>query len=165
MFFLVAGCGPETSPPIAESAAPESGPEFVLMSLDGERMGPGSFRGRVVLFDFWATWCIPCYAQAEILETIYPEFSELGVEFVAVSLGEMEATVRNFVAQRPFPYPVLIDPDDRVSIELGIYVLPTVMVLDREGRISYLREGVSSRAQLRRVLQTTLAGSEGRVAL
>ena len=130
--------------------------DFRLSSLAGGRLGPADFRGQVVLFEFWATWCRPCHVQADILKSIYQEFRALDVAFVAVSLGENESTVRAFTDQRPFPYPVLIDPDDDLSHRLGIYVLPTILVLDAEGRIAYLQEGVSSARRLREVLGEAL---------
>ncbi|MDH3253575.1 MAG: TlpA family protein disulfide reductase [Acidobacteriota bacterium] len=133
--------------------------QFRLASLDGGSLGPDDFRGHVVLFEFWATWCTPCHMQADILEPVYREFSGSGVKFVAVSLGEPEGTVRTFVEARPFPYPVLIDPNDDVSTRLGIYVLPTVMILNPEGHIVYLQEGVSSGRRLRHVLTETLRES------
>ena len=116
-------------------------PEFRLASLEGERLGPSDFRGRVVLFDFWATWCAPCHVQADILQAVYAEFREFDVEFVA---------------ERPFPYPVLVDPTDEVASGLGVFVLPTIMILDPEGRIAYLREGVSSARRLRASLTEVL---------
>lgn len=133
--------------------------DFQLASLDGQRLGPSDYRGRVVLFDFWATWCSPCHVQADILKAIYPEFADSGVEFVAVSIGESEATVRSFVDRRPFPYPVLVDPSEEVATRLGVFVLPTVMILDADGRIAYLQQGVSSARRLREGLAEALGGT------
>lgn len=146
----------EPPPPIGLNGGT---PEFRLASLDGGRLGPADFRGRVVLFDFWATWCAPCHVQADILKAIYEEFREFDVEFVAVSVGEDEGTVRSFVNERPFPYPVLLDPSDEAASRLGVFVLPTIMVLDAEGRIAYLREGVSSARRLRTTLTEALMDS------
>jgi peroxiredoxin len=156
--LVLGACGVESRRPSPEASAGASSVEFRLASLDGSRLGPQDFRGQVVLFDFWATWCRPCHVQADILKSIHAEFDELGVAFVAVSLGEPESTVRTFTAKRPFAYPVLIDPADDVSNQLGIYVLPTIMILDAEGGVAYLHEGVSSARRLRHVLQETLKG-------
>ena len=88
------------------------------------------------------------------------EFADSGVEFVAVSIGEPEETVREFVERRPFPYPVLVDPSDEISVKLGIYGLPTVMVVDERGEVAYLRTGISPES----VLRELLAGLTSRVA-
>ncbi len=133
-------------------------PEFRLASLDGGEISPHDFAGEVVLIDFWATWCGPCHAQADILHQLWPDFEEKGVQFLAVSLGEREETVRDFLARDPYPYPVLVDPEDRLSPELGIYVLPTLVVIDRDGRVVFREPGVSDAETLRRVLYE--AGAE-----
>lgn len=138
--------------PEAESA------DFLLPSLDGEQLGPSSYAGKVVVIDFWATWCAPCRVQAEILEQIHSEYSGKGVEFLAVSLGEDESTVRSFVEKEPFAYPVLFDPEDRVSAQLGIYALPTVMIVDRDGAVAYRHAGISSEATVRTLLSQAGAG-------
>ena len=152
-------CGGDLGGGVGGSGRPGDSVDFRLASLDGGRLGPSDFRGRVVLFDFWATWCSPCHVQAEILKAVYSEFESRGVEFVAVSVGEPEGTVRSFVDKRPFPYPVLVDPADEVAASLGIFVLPTIMILDAEGRISFLEEGVSTARRLRQHLKEALDGS------
>lgn len=126
---------------------------FRLPALDGTQLGPADYEGSVVLVDFWATWCAPCHEQAKILRPLYEEFQDRGVQFLAVSLGEEEGVVRAFVDEHPFPYPVLFDTHDLLSVEAGIYALPTVLVLDRQGSIAYLRPGISDEATLRETLQ------------
>ncbi len=122
--------------------------EFELASLDGGKLGPGDLGEDLILVDFWATWCGPCHLQADILAKLYPELKSKGVEFLAVSLGEPETVVREFVADRPFAYPVLIDPNDYIASKYGIFILPTVVLLDREGTVMYLHEGISSASRL-----------------
>jgi peroxiredoxin len=154
-YVVLGACGPEAGHGRRE-VADRAEVDFRLASLSGDQLGPRDFLGQIVVFDFWATWCRPCHVQADILASIFAEFDELGVAFVAVSLGEPESTVRSFTDKRPFPYPVLVDPPDDVSRQLGIYVLPTVMILDREGKVVYLQEGVSSAKRLRLVLEEEL---------
>lgn len=156
---LMAGCVMAAALQLSCSSAPEdmsagerAVPDFRLASLTGEPLGPSSFAGKVVVFDFWATWCLPCHLQADILKQLHDEFAGAGVEFVAVSIGEPEKTVREFVDRRPFPYPVLVDPSDEVSVKLGIYGLPTVMVVDERGEVAYLRTGISPEGVLRELL-------------
>lgn len=147
---LLASC---SRAPDAVAASERRVPDFQLASLSGEAMGPSTFSGKVVVFDFWATWCLPCHLQADILKQLHEDFAAEGVEFVAVSIGEPEETVREFVDRRPFPYPVLVDPSDEVSVKLGIYGLPTVMVVDERGEVAYLRTGISPEGVLRELLE------------
>lgn len=138
------GCG--AGEPVAGGGDPL--PEFRLASLAGEQMGNAELAGKVVLLDFWATWCAPCHLQADILRELYPEVSGRGVEFVAIAVGEPEDVVRDFVAEHPFPYPALVDPEDEMSAKLRILGLPTLIVVDREGKIVYRNLGISDRQAL-----------------
>jgi len=146
LVFPLAACGGDAGAP-GEAAAAGAEASFRLASLDGAEVGPADFAGQVVLVDFWATWCVPCHAQAEVLKGIYPRLDG-AVEFLAVDVGEEESMVRGFVAKRPFPYPVLLDPSAEVADALGVTGLPTLMILDTEGRVSYLDSGVLSEREI-----------------
>jgi peroxiredoxin len=148
--LALAGCGGARG--VGDAPPGEPLPSFRLASLDGRQLGPSDFQGQVVLLDFWATWCVPCHAQARELAPLYAEMKHQGVEFLAIDLGEDEATVRRFVADNPYPYPVLLDPGDTLMYELGIVALPTVMVLDREGKLVFNRTSVVPAEVLRQVL-------------
>jgi peroxiredoxin len=133
-------------------------PHFQLASLDGRRLGPGDFAGKVVLLDFWATWCGPCHIQADVLRDLYPRFRGPRVEFLAVSVGEDLDTVRHFVAEKPFDYPVLLDPQSEVADPLGVMALPTIMVVDRQGRLVFRESGLVAGETLEQVLRDAGAG-------
>lgn len=139
--------------------------EFELADLEGQLFGPADFEGEYLLIEFWATWCGPCHLQADILEDLYPKLREKGVEFVAVSLGEPAGVVRDFVAERPFPYQVLLDPDDYFAINYGVFVLPTIVVVDREGEVHYAHEGISTAERLIEVVDDLVAGGQATAGL
>ncbi len=128
-----------------------------LAALAGGTIGFADFEGQIVVVDFWASWCGPCRLQARILASMQEEL-EGRVQFLAVNLGEDLATVERYVAKNAFPYPVLMDPEEKLGVDLQIYALPTVMVLDRAGRIAFLRPGISDRPTLNDAL--TAAGGE-----
>jgi thiol-disulfide isomerase/thioredoxin len=133
--------------------APAVSADFRLETLDGSTLGPPDFPGEVVVVDFWATWCTPCRAQAAILEELHAEYAGRGVRFLAVDVAEDRQMVEEFVAENPFPYPVLLDPEDRLSALLGLVALPTLMVVDTEGEVIYLEAGLVDRRRLERLLQ------------
>lgn len=139
------GCGGGSE---VGGAVLEVSPDFRLPTLDGSELGPPDFAGQVVLVEFWATWCVPCHKQAEVLHELHGEIDGSGVQFLAVDLGEEEATVREYVEKKPFPYPVLLDPEDNLTYEMGIYGLPTVMVVDSEGQVTYFETGLIPKGEL-----------------
>ena len=146
------GASAGVEPELTDPASPAILTEFRLPSLDGRQIGPADFEGKVLVVDFWATWCSPCRVQARILDSLHQEYPDDEVSFLAVSLGEDEETVRKFVDKNPFPYPVLYDEQDLVATGASVYALPTVMVVDRKGEVSYLRSGLSGAMVLREAL-------------
>jgi thiol-disulfide isomerase/thioredoxin len=142
---LLAACG---GAPVADDKA-----GFELPSLEGRRLGPAHFPDRVVVVDFWATWCAPCHVQAEILERLHRDYDGSAISFLAVNVGEREETVRSFVASRPFPYPVLLDENESVSTRLGVAALPSLMIVDRQGKVAYFNAGIVREKRLRQLLE------------
>jgi thiol-disulfide isomerase/thioredoxin len=103
--------------------------------------------------DFWATWCGPCHLQAKVLEPVHRDFEKRGVQFLAANVGEDERTVKRFLESSPFPYPVLMDSNSAVSNKLGVYALPTLIIIDKKGKISFLNPGLTDGDTLRRALK------------
>ena len=128
-------------------------PQFRLKTLDGRKLGPRDFPGKVVVVDFWATWCGPCHIQARILDALHKDYEGKDVQFLAANVGEDEGTVKSFIKGKPVPYPVLLDEDSAVSDGLGVLALPTVMVVDKTGKITYLKAGLADAPTLKRVLK------------
>lgn len=126
---------------------------FQLPSVDGRTLGPKSFPGQVVVVDFWATWCMPCRIQAQILEPIYQQYKGRGVQFLAADWGEGPDEVKKFLKEKPFPYPVLLDSDQAVGAKLGLTALPTLMVLSKKGEVVYFESGLVDADSLHEILR------------
>ncbi|MEM8964707.1 MAG: TlpA disulfide reductase family protein [Acidobacteriota bacterium] len=143
--FLLRGVLTPSAEPDA-AAISESGypaPDFRIPTLDSGLLGPPDFPKQVVVVEFWATWCGPCFTQADYLKEINERWADRGVQILAVNVGESEGKVRNFVTDSPFPYPVLLDTDETIFGRFGVNGLPTVMVVDTQGAISYLHVGLT----------------------
>jgi len=133
--------------------SPKGKADFRLPTLDGGNLGPKDFLGQVVVVDFWATWCGPCHLQAEILEPVYRDYKGRGVQFLAANVGEDLETVKKFLKNKPFPYPVLVDPQDSVTSNLGVYALPTLLVVDKKGKVAYFQSGLADGDTLRDLIK------------
>jgi cytochrome c biogenesis protein CcmG, thiol:disulfide interchange protein DsbE len=143
-----AGNGAAGKPP-----APGTKVDFQLPSVDGRKLGPQSFPGQVVVVDFWATWCLPCRLQAQILEPIYRDYKGRGVQFLATDVGETPDEVRKFLKEKPFPYPVLLDSNQETASKLGVFALPTLLVVDKKGKVTYLQSGIADGDTLRQLIK------------
>lgn len=152
--YFLSGAGVES--PIGDFA---SAPDFDLPSLDGSRHGLRDFEGRVVLVEFWATWCGPCRLQTDILHRLYEEVAGPGVEFLAVNLGEPRDLVESHIGKEPSPYPVLLDPQESLGISFQVYALPTIVIIDPKGRVTFTRPGITDAETLRRALLEAASAS------
>jgi peroxiredoxin len=108
---------------------------FTLPLLAGGSATLSSYRGKVVILNFWATWCPPCRTEMPSMETLYQRFSAQGLEILAVDIGEGASTVQQFIRRAGYTFPVLLDRSSKVSSDYGIEAIPTTYIIDREGKI------------------------------
>lgn len=134
---------------------------FQLDTLDGSRLGPPDLRGDVVVIDVWATWCRPCDIQAKILDGLLDDYAGQSVTFLALNTGENRDTVQEFVDEKPFGYPVLLDPDAEVMRTAELVALPTLVVLDPAGEVSYISVGLTGASVVRNAIEEALAVESG----
>jgi len=109
--------------------------DFTLPLLTGGNATLSSYRGKVVILNFWATWCPPCRVEMPSMETLYQRFNAQGLEILAVDIGENASTVQQFIRSAGYTFPVLLDSANRVSSVYGIEAIPTTYIIDREGKI------------------------------
>jgi peroxiredoxin len=108
--------------------------DFTLTELNGKTWTLKEQRGKVVLLNFWATWCPPCRKEMPDLEALYQQFKDQGLEILAVS-DEDAGKVRPFIAQQKVTYPVLLDPGRKVNELFQIEGIPKTFVYDRNGKL------------------------------
>ena len=115
---------------------PEAPQEFTLSLLNGGNASLSDYKGKVVILNFWATWCPPCRAEMPSMEALYQRFNGQGLEILAVDIGENANTVRQFIQNNKYTFPVLLDSNSRISRIYGVEAIPTSYILDREGKIA-----------------------------
>ena len=108
--------------------------DFTLKDLSGQSWQLKALKGKVVLVNFWATWCPPCRKEMPDLEALYNRFRGEGLVVLAIS-DEEEAKVRPFINTRKYTYPILLDPADTVNKRFLIQGIPKSLVYDRTGRL------------------------------
>jgi peroxiredoxin len=122
----------ETPPEPIEPGYPA--PAFSLPVLGSdEALSLESLRGKVVLLNFWATWCKPCEDEMPAMESLYRMLGSQGFELVAVSVDDDPQRVEEFTARLGLTFPVLLDPEKRVSDAYQSYRFPESYLIDREG--------------------------------
>jgi thiol-disulfide isomerase/thioredoxin len=138
-------------------------PGFALADMDGEQHRLTDYKGKVVLVNFWATWCPPCRREMPALEVLYLKYRERGLIVLAVNQWEDADHVFAYMGQlNVFPtFPVLFDPESRVSADYGVKGLPTSFLVDRQGRLVYRAIGGREfdHPDIERLLQTLLQES------
>ena len=108
--------------------------EFKLIDLSGKWLSLSDYKGKVVLLNFWATWCGPCRVEMPSMEVLYQEFKKDGLEILAISSDHQGSIVtRPFVEAQALTFPILHDADYRVSGIYGIRTLPMSYLVDRQG--------------------------------
>jgi peroxiredoxin len=146
-FTLFILCGALSFLPHCGKTVKESGsaPDFSLKTLEGQEVTLASLKGKVVLIDFWATWCGPCRESIPHLVDLYKNYREKGFEVIGVSVDKGESeVVRRYSKAMNIPYPILI-ASDAVTRNYGVTALPTTFLIDREGKIQERVIGFNSK--------------------
>jgi len=135
-------------------------PAAAWKTTAGESLTLESMRGQVVLLDFWATWCKPCVKTMPELDALYRDYQKLGLTVVGVSIDQgddREKKVKKFLDKKPVGYPIVIDSEKNASWEaFQVASLPTLCLVDRDGRVIERWTGVVDMAAVRHAVDRAI---------
>jgi len=112
-------------------------PTLELRDLDGKAHQLENYRGKVVLINFWASWCPPCLIEMPSLISVYKQFNEKGFEILAINLDENSKPVHEFLESIDIPFKIFLDPKGLTAQNYLVYGLPYSVLLDREGKVRF----------------------------
>ncbi len=116
---------------------PPPAPDFALADIDGNVFRLSEYRGRVLVINFWATWCLPCRDEMPSMQRAWEQLEAEGILLLGINVGEDEDTIFQFTADYPVDFPLLLDRDSRVIGAWAVRGLPTTFVVGPAGRIVF----------------------------
>jgi len=138
---LVSWLGWAGAAPLAPAA---TAPDFTLRTLEGQNLRLGEQRGRVVLVNFWATWCGPCRQEMPHLNKLYEKYKASGFVLLGVNVDDDTRQAVGVANKLGVTFPVLPDSDKRVSKQYDLSAMPSTVLIDRDGKVRYLHRGYQS---------------------
>ncbi len=115
--------------------------QFSLATLGGPTQTLEDYSGRMVLLNFWATWCAPCVMEMPSMQTLYDTFQDQGLDVVAVNVQENRDIVAAFIEEHGLSFPVLLDTSGRTTSSYAVRGLPTSYLIDRRGNLIGMKVG------------------------
>ena len=116
-------------------------PSFSLPSRSGDIVSLAKLRGKVVMLNFWASWCGPCRQEMPLLDQMHKRYSSLGFTMIGVNVESNTADAEKWLQQTPVSFPVLFDKENKVSKLYDVNAMPSTVFIDRKGNVRALHRG------------------------
>lgn len=128
-------------------------PHFRARTTTGQQFNNESTKGKVVLFEFWTTWCKYCESEAQLVDDIAEEFKDKDLIVLAVNVLEPDQRVKKYLAEHPRSVPIVLTKDTNLAAMYNAQVYPIYVVVDRDGNIAAENRGAAGERGLRRMLR------------
>ncbi len=126
-----------SAPSLGPVARGDIAPDFTCSDQSGKQQRLSALRGKVVLVNFWATWCSPCREELPSLQVLQKKFPSNDFVILALSVDDSWEPINRFMAQHQFTIPVYADFDKKISIRYGTVMYPETYLVDKQGRVAY----------------------------
>lgn len=126
---------------------------FSLTDLQGKAHSLEQYKGKIVLVNFWATWCKPCTSEMPAMQTVYDQLRDKDFVVLAVNELEDEAKVREHIQQYKHTFPVLLDRENQVANQYGVFGLPVSVFIDQQGVVQeYIKGGLLTERKIQEIV-------------
>ena len=139
-------------------------PPYSATFIDGKPLNIASEKGNVIFLNVWATWCGPCRFETPELQSLQNQYAASGLKVIGVSVDEGDTTaVKGFVAEQKITYPIAVDPEGRIANLVQTTVLPTSLLINRNGKIVWRQIGaiMPNDAKLKAAVEKAVAEKRG----
>jgi cytochrome c biogenesis protein CcmG, thiol:disulfide interchange protein DsbE len=116
-------------------------PEIGQKDLSGKSVTVGALAGKVVVVDFWASWCAPCKQELPLLDKLYKKYQAQGLVVIGVSVDKDVANVRKFLGAMPLSFPIVHDADHGIASRYAPPKMPSSYIVDRKGIVRFVQQG------------------------
>jgi len=151
--LLVQGCSEDTT---AQKTAMETAPDFEMALFDGGNFRLSEHRGKVIVINFFASWCVSCGEETPLIEKAAHEYSPQSVMFLAIAVDDTEKKAKAFMQKMGLTIPAGLDKTGKIKDAYGLYGMPTTFFIDKNGKISYSHAGVATAELLKHEINKLL---------
>lgn len=151
--LLLQGCGDNTTTP---KGAMEAAPDFNITLFDGGNLQLSAQKGKVVVINFFASWCVSCGEETPFIEKASHKYAPQTVVFLAIAVDDTEKKAKAFIKKMGLTIPAGLDKTGKIKDDYGIYGMPTTFFIDKNGKISYFHAGVVTEELLKHEIDKLL---------
>jgi peroxiredoxin len=138
------------------SAVRQRAPDFSRLDVEHRQVSLSAYQGKVVLLNFWATWCAPCLVEIPRFRAWQQQDGERGLQIVGISMDDEAAPVTTFYRKYRLNYPVLMGDENLGELYGGVFGLPVTFLIDRKGRIRFKHQGQTDPSLMQREIEHLL---------
>jgi len=151
--LLVQGCNKDTA---VQTTAMETAPDFDIALFDGGNFQLSDHRGKVIVINFFASWCVSCGKETAYIEKASREYAQQPVMFLGIAVDDTEKKAKEFLKKAGLTIPAGLDKTGKIKEAYGLYGMPTTFFIDKSGKISYLHAGVVTKELLKHEIDKLL---------